>query len=144
MRNKLVVFSVTAILLLLSLERSTYAHHGIAAWFDMTRSIAVKGTVTGFEWTNPHAYIYLEVKKENGAVEKWTGEMGGLPMLARAGWRRDTVKPGDETTLIGKPSKDGKPAVLLDKVVLANGQELAASDRSAAAAADQAAKPPKQ
>ena len=126
MRNRL--FLVTAALSLLSLGGSTYAHHGVGAWYDPTRSVTVKGTVTGFEWTNPHSYIYVDAKDPNGTIKKWSAEMGSLPMLARHGWRRDTVKPGDEITLIGKPSRNGKPAMLLDKGVLANGQELPASD----------------
>lgn len=127
MRKNLPAFSVTAVLLL-AFAGATYAHHGIASWFDMSRSATVKGTVTGFDWTNPHSYIYLDVKNDKGAVEKWTAEMGSVGMLARAGWRRATVKPGDEITLIGKPAKDGKPKMILDKVVFANGQELVTSD----------------
>jgi uncharacterized protein DUF6152 len=128
MRHHLPVFPVTAVLVLLSLAAATYAHHGFVAWFDMTRSITVKGTVTSFDWTNPHAYIHIDVKNDKGAMEKWSAEMGGVAMLSRAGWRRDTVKPGDEITLIGRPARDGKPAALLDKVVLADGRELPASD----------------
>lgn len=126
MRNRL--FLVTAALSLLSLGGSTYAHHGVGAWYDTTRSVIVKGTVTSFEWSNPHSYIYVDAKDANGTIQKWSAEMGGLPMLTRHGWRRDTVKPGDEITLIGKPSRDGKPAMLLDKGVLGNGQELPAND----------------
>ena len=125
MRNKLVVFPVVAVLLLLSLEGSAYAHHGFVSWFDMSRSVTVKGTVTGYDWTNPHSYIYLDVKNEKGAVEEWRIELGAPGMLARAGWRRDTLKSGDEITAIGNPAKDGKPMMHLSKIVFANGQELA-------------------
>jgi hypothetical protein len=125
MRNKLVVFPVIAVLLLLSLGGSAYAHHGFVSWFDMSRSVTVKGTVTGFDWTNPHSYIYLDVKNEKGSVEEWRIELGAPGMLARAGWRRDTLKPGDEITAIGNPAKDGKPLMHLSKMVFANGQELA-------------------
>jgi Family of unknown function (DUF6152) len=128
MTNKLVISRLATVLLLLSLAAVTYAHHGIVAWFDMSRSMTVKGTVTSFEWTNPHSYIYFDVKDEKGAIAKWSAEMGGVPMLGLAGWRRETVKPGDEITLIGKPAKDGKHSMLLDKAILANGQELPASD----------------
>jgi hypothetical protein len=124
MRNKLLLFPATAIFLLLSLGGSTFAHHGFVSWFDMSRSVTVKGTVTGFDWTNPHAYIYLDVKNEKGAVEEWRIELGAPGMLARAGWRRDTLKSGDEITAIGNPSKDGKPLMHLSKIVFANGQEL--------------------
>jgi hypothetical protein len=127
MRNRLVVPPVTAVLLLLSLGASAYAHHGFVSWFDLSRSTTVKGNVTSFDWTNPHTYIYLEVKDEKGNIEKWTAELGAIGMLARAGWRRDTLKPGDEITAIGNPAKDGKPVMHLTKIVFANGQELSSA-----------------
>ena len=123
MRNRLALFPVTAVLLL-SPAVSTVAHHGFVSWFDMSRTVTLKGTVTSFEWTNPHSYIYLEVKNEKGAIEKWTAELGAPAMLARSGWRRDILKSGDEITAIGNPAKDGKPTVHLDKLLFANGQEL--------------------
>jgi hypothetical protein len=124
--RRLVVFPVVVVLLL-SLGGSAYAHHGFVSWFDMSKSVSVKGTVTSFDWTNPHSYIYFDVKDENGAIQKWSAELGALAMLSRAGWRKDTLKPGDEITATGNPSKDGKPIMHLDKVVLANGQELASA-----------------
>jgi Family of unknown function (DUF6152) len=127
MRNGLLVFPATIIFLLLSLGGSTFAHHGFVSWFDTSRSVAVKGTVTSFDWTNPHAYIYFDGKDEKGNIEKWNAELGALNMLARAGWRRDTLKPGDEITAIGNPAKDGKPVMHLTKIVLANGQELSSA-----------------
>jgi hypothetical protein len=127
MRNNLLVFPTTAIFLLLALGGSTFAHHGFVSWFDMSRSITVKGTVTGYEWTNPHTYIFLDVKNEKGAVEEWRIELGAPGMLSRAGWRRDTLKDGDEITAIGNPSKDGKPTLHLSKIVFANGQELSSA-----------------
>jgi len=124
MRNRLVALPVTAVLLLLFLGGTTFAHHGFVSWFDMSRTVTVKGTVTSFDWTNPHSYIYLDVKNEKGAIEKWSAELGAPAMLARAGWRRDILKSGDEITAIGNPAKDGKPTMHLDKIVFANGQEL--------------------
>ena len=121
MRNRL-IFSLTAILLL-SLAGTSYAHHATAS-FDMTSSATVKGTVTGYDWTNPHVYIYFDVKDAKGGVEKWSVEMASVGMLARAGWRRDTVKPGDEITVIGNRAKDGRPFLHLTKLVFANGQEM--------------------
>jgi hypothetical protein len=123
MRKHLRFFPFSAVLLLLSLAGATYAHHATAS-YDMTSSATVKGTVTGFEWTNPHVYIYVDVKDTKGATEKWSVEMASVGMLARAGWRRDTVKAGDEITVIGNRAKDGRPLLHLNKVVFANGQEM--------------------
>ena len=127
MTNRLAVFPVAAVLLLLSLGGSAFAHHGFVSWFDMSKSTTVKGTVSSFDWTNPHAYIYFDVKDEKGAVEKWSAELGALGMLARAGWSRNTLKLGDEITATGNRAKDGKPIMHLDKIILANGQELASA-----------------
>jgi uncharacterized protein DUF6152 len=123
MRNNLLLVAVTAVLLPLSLAGSAYAHHATAS-YDMTKSTTVKGTVTGFDWTNPHAYIYLDVKDGKGATEKWSVELGTIGMLARAGWKRDTVKAGDEITAVGNRAKDGRPVIRFEKIVFASGQEL--------------------
>jgi hypothetical protein len=90
----------------------------------MTTLTAVKGTVTKFEWTNPHAYITIESKDDKGAVIEWTAELASLGMLARVNWKRDTVKPGDEITIYGNRAKNGKTLMRLDKIAFANGQEL--------------------
>jgi hypothetical protein len=123
MRNRLPIFPAIAILLLISQAGPSYAHHATAS-FDMANSATVKGTVTGFDWTNPHVYIYVDVKDAKGAVEKWSVEMASVGMLARAGWRRDTIKPGDEITVFGNRAKDGRPFLHLNKLVFANGQEM--------------------
>lgn len=123
MRRSLLIFPGTAVLLLLSLAGSVSAHHATAS-FDMTKSMTVKGIVTGFDWTNPHVYIYFDAKDDKGAVEKWSVEMASTGMLSRAGWRRDTVKAGDEITVIGNRAKDGRPFLHLSKLVFASGQEL--------------------
>ena len=127
MRKRL-IFSAAAAMALFALSPTAYAHHGIASWFDMSRSGHVKGTVTGFDWINPHCYIYVDAKDEKGAIQKWKAEMSSVATLVKAGWRKNTVKAGDEITLVGKLAKDGEPRMILDKVVLANGQELATND----------------
>jgi Family of unknown function (DUF6152) len=122
------IFSVAAATALFALWPAAYAHHGIASWFDMSRSASLKGTVTGFDWINPHCSIYVDAKDEKGAMQKWKAEMSSVATLIKAGWHKNTVKAGDEITLVGKLAKDGRPRMILDKVVLANGQELATND----------------
>lgn len=100
-----------------------FAHHSTAE-YDMGTLTSIKGTVTKFEWSNPHAYIYLDVKDDKGNVVQWTAELASLGMLARVNWKRDTVKPGDEITISGNRAKDGRAVMRLDKVIFANGQEL--------------------
>lgn len=101
------------------------AHHSTAE-YDMSQVTVVKGSVTQFEWTNPHAYIHVESKDDKGKVEKWAGELGSLGMLSRVNWNRDSVKPGDQITMYGNPAKDGKTMMHITKIVYANGQELSA------------------
>ena len=105
---------------------STFAHHGSAAYSNAV-AVMKDATVTKFTWNNPHCIVMFDVKDEKGNIEKWTAELGALGMLARSGWRRDTLKPGDEITAIGNPAKDGKPVMHLTKIVFANGQELSSA-----------------
>jgi hypothetical protein len=104
------------------------AHHSTAE-YEMTAVSNIKGTVTKFEWSNPHAYIYIQAKDEKGALVEWTGELASLGMLSRVNWKRDTVKPGDEITMYGNRAKDGRTVMRLEKIVFANGQELSAQVR---------------
>lgn len=110
---------------LVLLSNPVAAHHSTAE-YDMTATSSVKGTVTKFEWTNPHAYIYIQVKDDKGNTVEWTGELASLGMLARVNWKRDTVKPGDEITIYGNPAKDGRKVLRLAKITFANGKELSA------------------
>jgi hypothetical protein len=124
-RHLVILFALGAVLLVATAPEAR-AHHATAS-FDMEHSMTLKGTVTGFDWTNPHVYIYVDVKNEKGAAEKWSVEMASTGMLARAGWRRDTVKAGDEITVSGNRAKDGRPFLHFSKLVFANGQELGLS-----------------
>jgi hypothetical protein len=78
-----------------------YAHHSFAAEFDANKVVPLTGFVTKVEWSNPHARIYLDVKDEKGAVANWDFEMGSPNGLMRLGWRRDSLKVGDEITVTG-------------------------------------------
>jgi hypothetical protein len=102
---------------------TAFAHHSTAE-YNMNKSSSVVGTVTEFAWNNPHPYIYLDVKNDKGEIEKWSGELAALPMMSRAGWTRNSVKPGDRITMHGNPAKDGRFLLRLDKITLPNGQDL--------------------
>jgi len=103
---------------------SVWGHHGLAA-FDTTKIIKMEGTVTEFQWTNPHAYIYADLKDENGKVANWKCEMGSLGMLTRfGGWTPTTVKKGDQVKVQGFRAKDGSPYMSLGKIILPNGESL--------------------
>jgi len=103
---------------------SLWAHHGLAA-FDTTHTVKMQGTVTEFQWINPHAYIFADLKDDSGKVLNWKLEMGSLGMLKRfGGWTPDTVKPGDHVTVQGFRAKDGSPYMSLGKIELPDGRTL--------------------
>jgi hypothetical protein len=100
-----------------------WAHHGNAA-YDDKNPITIKGTVTEFAWTNPHAQIYLDVKDDKGTVVHWSVETYSPGKLVRAGWTKDIVKLGDLVSINLIPAKNGSPVGFLHKLVLPNGKEL--------------------
>ena len=84
------------------------AHHSFAAEFDGEKPITLTGIVTKVEWTNPHAWVYINVKDETtGDVTNWGAEMGPPHGLQRRGWRRDTLKIGEQVTVTGSRAKNG-------------------------------------
>ena len=111
---------------LLSGAASLWAHHGNAP-FDMTHTVRMQGTVTDFQWINPHALIHANLKDEKGKVLNWKLEMGSLGMLSRFGWSRNTVKPGDQVTAEGFRAKDGSAYMCLTSIDLPNGQYMRGS-----------------
>jgi len=102
---------------------SAFAHHGMSA-YDFQREITLKGTVTAFEFANPHVLLHFGVKDRSGKVIEWVAETGRPNMMRRGGWTKGSVKPGDEITVSGHPAKDGSATMRFMKIVLANGQEL--------------------
>src|SRR5262245_34780799 len=76
------------------------AHHSFAAEFDITKPVTLTGKVTKIEWTNPHAFLFVDVQdKQTGTVTNWEIEMGSPNGLTRLGWTRNALKPGDEVTI---------------------------------------------
>ena len=95
------------------------AHHSFAAEFDSQKPITVTGTVTKVEWTNPHVWVYLNVKDPaTGQVANWGFEMGPPHGLQRRGWRRETLKLGDSVTVAGSMAKNGAKRMNASKVTL--------------------------
>jgi hypothetical protein len=105
------------------------AHHSFAAEFDVTKPIMLVGTVTKLEWTNPHAYLYVDVQDpQTGVVTNWEIEMGSPNGLTRLGWTRNLVKPGDGVSIEGSLGRN-KPhlANARSVVMTATGRKLGAA-----------------
>jgi hypothetical protein len=122
MKNKLLVILV-GIAGFLLVAGAVFAHHGRSN-YDVTQTVTLKGLVTGFEWQNPHALIYFDVTNENGKVEKWIAETNSPNTLSRQGWNRNTVKSGDQITLVGHRVKGGANYINFSKIKFADGREL--------------------
>jgi hypothetical protein len=108
---------------LLALAAVAFAHHGTAN-YDTSKTITVKGVVTGFEFVNPHVQIYWEAKDDSGATQKWQGELTSPNRLTRAGWTKSSIKPGDPITINGYPTKSGSNEIWIQKVTMGDGQDL--------------------
>jgi len=100
------------------------AHHSVAAEFDSTKPVTIKGTVTKLEWMNPHAWIYVDVKNAQGVVEKWQLEFGAPNELVRRGWRRTDVKEGQEVTIEGIMARKGGNTASARSIVLPDGKRV--------------------
>ena len=106
---------------------AAYAHHSFAM-FDNDHQIKLKGTVTDFQWQNPHVYIEIDassVYADDKSVKSWTIECANPGILNRIGWKFNMVKAGDEVTLIAAPLRSGQPGALLKQITLPDGRVFA-------------------
>jgi len=103
-------------------------HHSFAAEFDINRPVKLTGAVTRIEWTNPHAWIFIDTENDDGNVQSWAIELIGINSLLRRGWTRDKVKAGDIVNVEGFGARDGTNTGNASAVTMANtGERLWAS-----------------
>jgi hypothetical protein len=121
-KNSRVIF-FAILIMLLTLAPLAFAHHGNAN-YDTSKSITVKGVVTGFEFINPHVLIHWDAKDDSGTAQKWQGELTSPNRLTRVGWTKSSIKPSDTISISGYPAKSGSNEIWIQKVVLGTGEEL--------------------
>ncbi len=100
------------------------AHHSFAAEYDGNKKITLTGVVTKVEWMNPHARFYVDVKDDTGKVTNWNFELGAIPVLMKQGWKRDSLKVGDQVTVDGSRAKDGSNTANASRVMLPDGRRV--------------------
>jgi hypothetical protein len=116
------VLGLLAALLAASLPAA--AHHSFAAVFDAAKPVTLTGTVARIEWMNPHTWIYLDVKTDDGSVEEWSFEMGSPNRLMRFGWNQDSLQTGATVTIAGSRARDDSRKAAVTMVTLPNGKQL--------------------
>jgi hypothetical protein len=121
-----VLLAVSAGLLVVSVP--VFAHHGTSISYDMEKRVSVTGIVTQWRMTNPHAQLFWDVTDEDGNVVHWSGEISAPFHLSKAGWSRNSIRPGDEVTVILSPSRAGTPTGVMAEVQLPDGRTMERDD----------------
>ena len=101
------------------------SHHSFAAVFDVARPVEFTGTITRIDWTNPHAWIHMDVEDTEGNVENWSVELLGINTLLKQGWRPETAQPGDVVSVSGFGARDGSTSANASSVtMLETGEQI--------------------
>jgi hypothetical protein len=126
-KSKMLVVVAAAVSLVM-FSGPVMAHHGVAG-YDMTKTITLHGTVSKFDWSNPHVVVFVDAKNESGEMQHWTIEFASPVHMVRAGWSKNAMKTGDDIVIDTHPSRNGAPVGISSTItfilkVVVNGQAL--------------------
>ena len=107
---------------------AAWAHHSFAM-YDQVHEVALTGTVSEFQWTNPHCWIEMEVMNGAGQLQHWSLEAGSIHTLTSIGWKSKMVKVGDKVTVSINPMKDGSRGGAIQSIVFADGSKIVGGGR---------------
>jgi hypothetical protein len=122
MSNRFLVSIASVVFLTSGLP--AFAHHSFFGEFDQSKPITLEGVVTRIDWENPHVHYYVDATGPDGTMVNWACETGGPTRLARRGWTRDSLKPGDKVIVHGYVAKDTSHVVDGRRVTLADGRKI--------------------
>ena len=128
MSSRLIVWALGCELILAPATLS--AHHSFAAEYDANKKVTLKGKVTKVDWVNPHSWVHIDVAELDGKITNWSCETAPPNILYRQGWRRDSLKEGDEVTIEGFAAKDATATMTASSVTLANGRRMLAGSNT--------------
>ena len=111
----------------LTLSSTVQAHHSFAAEFDSQKLVHLEGTVVQFSWVNPHSWIYMDVKKQDGSLDHWKIEGGAPSLLLRRGWTKNSVTPGAKIVVNGFQARDGALRASARDIAFPDGRKLDAA-----------------
>jgi hypothetical protein len=122
MKKSVLVFA--AVLVLLPASIPVMAHHAFSAEFDANKQVNLRGSVTKMDWTNPHAWLHINVREADGSITAWMIELGPPNILIRRGWNMDSVPVGLEIVVVGYQAKDGAKRANGRDITLPDGRKF--------------------
>ena len=123
MKAKVLMLAPVVAASFVAFSTASWAHHASRQVYE-GKSIMLMGVVTDYEWANPHSVLSIAVKDNRGKVEEWHAEILPPSEMLRAGWTKESLKPGDEVTLTGRPGKYEQHIMWLEYLVMSDGRKL--------------------